>query len=49
MLRTAGIAFQANTTIGGCSVDVYIPQWNTAIEYQGGQHYKQINTGSFER
>jgi hypothetical protein len=31
---------ETQTTVNGHSVDVYIPDWKLAIEYQGKQHYQ---------
>ena len=35
--------------IGNFSVDVYIPDWKLAIEYQGGQHFQQSWRGDLQR
>jgi very-short-patch-repair endonuclease len=35
--------------IGEFSVDVFIPEWKLAIEYQGGQHLKQSWHGDLSR
>jgi hypothetical protein len=32
--------------ISGHFVDFYLPQHSVAFEFQGGQHYRQIHTGS---
>ena len=35
--------------LGEFSVDVFIPDWKLAVEYQGGQHSKQTWRGDFKR
>lgn len=35
--------------IGRYSVDVFIPDWKLAVEYQGGQHAKQTWRGDLKR
>ena len=31
------------------SIDIYIPEWNVAIEYQGEQHFKNTTHGDIKR
>jgi hypothetical protein len=40
---------EIHPVIEGHSVDAYLPAWGVAIEYQGAQHYQQINTGDIHR
>jgi hypothetical protein len=35
--------------IGEFSVDIHMPEWNLAVEYQGGQHAFQSWCGDFLR
>jgi hypothetical protein len=35
--------------IGKHSVDIFVPEWDVAIEYQGVQHYQQNWRGDFVR
>lgn len=35
--------------LGDFSVDVYVPEWRVAVEYQGGQHYHQTWRGDVVR
>lgn len=32
--------------IGKYSVDVFVPEWNVAFEFQGEQHFKQTWRGA---
>jgi very-short-patch-repair endonuclease len=34
--------------IGNYSVDVFVPDWKAALEYQGGQHYQQSWRGDVQ-
>jgi very-short-patch-repair endonuclease len=36
---------QHQAVIGGHSIDLFLPEWNIAIEYQGEQHYQQHYRG----
>jgi very-short-patch-repair endonuclease len=35
--------------LGEHSVDIFVPEWKLAIEYQGGQHYQQTWRGEITR
>lgn len=40
---------EVHQKIGQYSVDAFIPAWNVAIEYQGGQHQQQTWRGDLTR
>ena len=40
---------KVHARIGTYSVDVYIPDWKLAVEYQGVQHFQQWWRGDFKR
>lgn len=35
--------------IGGYSVDIYVPEWKLALEYQGTQHYQPSYKSDLKR
>jgi very-short-patch-repair endonuclease len=35
--------------IGNHSVDIFVPEWNLALEYQGEQHFHQTWRGDLKR
>lgn len=49
MLRLVAGNIIPHHKIGQHSVDIFIPDWNVAIEYQGVQHSKQHWRGDFNR
>src|SRR4051812_10950837 len=40
---------EIHARIGSHSVDVYIPEWKLAVEYQGEQHFQQSWRGDLKR
>jgi very-short-patch-repair endonuclease len=38
---------KSHVSIGGQSVDVFLPEYSVAIEYQGKHHYEQQAHGHF--
>lgn len=49
MIRSLTSDVQIHADVHGYSVDIFIPQWKVAIEYQGDQHYKAVYKGDFVR
>jgi very-short-patch-repair endonuclease len=49
MLRLVTEDVVVHHRIGKHSVDIYIPEMNVAIEYQGSQHFQQSWRGNFKR
>lgn len=40
---------EIHAKIGKYSVDVFVPSWKLAVEYQGIQHSQPIHLGDFKR
>jgi hypothetical protein len=44
MLRSL-TQIECNVNLHGYSVDIFVPEWSVAFEYQGAHHYNQTYRG----